>query len=92
MGGRQRSNTDDDDDPSHEDNMEAIMSRFNIVSNIMNKSNDEEEEDEKDEDEPENEDSQPDRPADMDDEVISTGSSYEFKRVEVSLPEDKPLE
>ena len=59
LGGRQRSNTDDDDDPTSrmDENMEEIMSRFNIVNNLMSKSNaDDDDDDEKPEEEPENED------------------------------------
>ena len=105
LGGRQRSATDDDDDPTSrmDENMEEIMSRFNIVNNLMSKSNDDDdEEDEKTEEEPDIEDSPVNdenavRPSEQpaDDEIRLEGKHatvYEYKRVEVTLPEFQPLE
>jgi hypothetical protein len=42
LGGRQRSNSDDEDEMSgrHDEDMEKIMNRFNIVNNLISKSND----------------------------------------------------
>ena len=42
LGGRQRSNSDEDDEMSgrHDEDMEKIMNRFNIVNNLISKSND----------------------------------------------------
>jgi hypothetical protein len=106
LGGRQRSNTDDDDDPTSrmDENMEEIMSRFNIVNNLMSKSNDDDDDDEKPEEEPENEDSpandenavrpseQPVEEEEIHVEGSQKASTYEYKRVEVTLPEYQPLE
>lgn len=101
LGGRQRTNTDpDDDDPSSrlDENMEEIMSRFNIVNSLMSKSNnDDDDDDDKQDDEPETEDSQNfDK---MIEEEFSTSVTdtkalqpYEYKRIEVTLPEERPLE
>jgi hypothetical protein len=60
LGGRQRSDTDDNDDPSSQfdEKMEEIMNRFNIVNNMMQKNDDDDEEevDKMGDDEPDQED------------------------------------
>jgi len=74
------------------------MSRFNIVNNLMSKSNDDDDDDdEKPEDEPETEDSQHDEKM-FEEEFSNTATEtravqpYEYKRIDVTLPEDRPLE
>lgn len=91
LGGRQRSNSDDDDDMSgrHDEDMEKIMNRFNIVNNLISKSNDDDDDkddDDKQEDEPENEDSP------VLEEKSSSRTDMSMLHIEVTLPDGLPLE
>ena len=72
----------------HDEDMEKIMNRFNIVNNLISKSNDDDDDkddDDKPEDEPENEDTP----------VLEEKSSrtdMSLLHIEVTLPESAPLE
>ena len=102
LGGRQRSKSDDDDDNNRlDENMEDIMSRFNIVNTLMTKSNDDDDDDDdkqEQEEEPDLEDNLVDKQQGVteqehDDSTDgSHAAEYEYKRIEVTLPDSKPLE
>jgi hypothetical protein len=108
LGGRQRSKSDDDDDPTSrlDENMEEIMSRFNIVNNLISKSNDDndddEDKDEKHEEEPDTEDHLPaedakPQHAENEDAVNTNHRQLLVKeiwltRIEVTLPESNQLD
>lgn len=106
LGGRQRSKSDDEEDSSNrlDENMEEIMSRFNIVNNLISSSNDNtDDDDDKHEEEPDTEDSHAEDLKHHHHEIEGGESTdhseissipthvYEYQRIDVTLPEESQL-